>query len=253
MTEQEKEIQEMRKRLLRQLRTASSRYGLIADGDRILVGLSGGKDSLCLLELLAWQSRVLKPSFQVEALHIRMEGVSYETDLGYLEDFCSRLCMPFHVLTASITATAAPQHHREKPICFLCSWNRRKQLFRFAQDHGFNKIALGHHQDDIIDTALMNLCFQGQFSTMPARLEMRKMPLTIIRPLCAIREADIQCYAQASHFQPLVKRCPHEHATQRTRSRLLFHEFEQMNPEARYSIWNALEAAGKLTEASATT
>lgn len=247
MINEEKEKKALEKRLLRSLRTASARYDLIADDDRILVGLSGGKDSLCLLRLLALQSRILRPSFSIEALHVRMEEVQYETDLSYLKSFCEQLDVPLHVTTASFTQSSQTTRS-EKPVCFLCSWNRRKQLFNFAQDHGFNKIALGHHQDDLLHTALMNLTFQGHFSTMPARLEMRKMPLTIIRPLCTIQETDIQQYATLYQFLPLVKRCPFEHDSQRTTARHLFNELEKMNPEARYSLWHALEAAGKLVE-----
>ncbi len=248
MNAQEKELEALEKRLFRLLRTASTRYGLIADGDRILVGLSGGKDSFCLLELLARQSRIFRPSFSVEALHVRMKEVQYESDAHYMQAFCNKLSVPLHIVTASLTESSAEEHNRSKPICFLCSWNRRKALFNFAQEHGFNKIALGHHQDDLIHTALMNLNFQGHFSTMPARLEMKKMPLTIIRPLCLMPETDIQHYATLRAYEPLLKRCPHEQETQRTQARRLFDEFQKLNPEARYSIWNALESAGKLIE-----
>ena len=243
----EKETQALEKRLLQRMRTASKQYGLIADGDRILIGLSGGKDSLCLLRLLAIQSRIHKPSFSVEAVHVRMKEVQYESDESYLEDFCRQLSVALHVLSASLSSPA-PATHRAKPVCFLCSWNRRKQLFNYAQEHGFNKIALGHHQDDILHTALMNLTFEGQFSTMPARLVMTKMPLTIIRPLCTIQEADIARYATRQNFQPLVKNCPYEHDSQRTAARHLFEEMSMLNPEARYSLWHALESAGKLVE-----
>ena len=229
------------------MRTASKQYGLIADGDRILIGLSGGKDSLCLLRLLAIQSRIHKPSFSVEAVHVRMKEVQYESDERYLEDFCRQLGVALHVLSASLSSPASATH-RDKPVCFLCSWNRRKQLFNYAQEHGFNKIALGHHQDDILHTALMNLTFEGQFSTMPARLVMTKMPLTIIRPLCTIQEADIARYATLQNFQPLVKNCPYEHDSQHTAAHHLFEEMSMLNPEARYSLWHALESAGKLVE-----
>lgn len=231
--------------MIRRLREASKRYGLIEDGDRILVGLSGGKDSLCLLELLAQQSHIHRPSFFVEALHIRMEGVQYEADTSYLEAFCASFHVPFHVVTTAIPASSSGGH---KPICFLCSWNRRKQLFRFAQDHGFNKIALGHHQDDIIHTALLNLTFQGTFSTMPLKLRMKKMPLTIIRPLGTIAEADIIAYAEAHDYQPLCKQCPYEQVSNRTNVKDLFRQMQELNPEARYSIWHALDKAGKLVE-----
>ena len=168
-------------RIQRRFGKASVEFRLIEDGDKILVGLSGGKDSLCLLELLAKRSRVHRPQFSVEAAHIRMENIHYETDASYLQSFCDKLGVPLHVITTRLSPPTTQA--KKKPMCFLCSWQRRKQLFNLAQELGCNKIALGHHQDDIIHTALMNLTFQGHFSTMPAKLRMRKMPLTIIRPL----------------------------------------------------------------------
>lgn len=232
----------VKERIQRRFGRAVGQYGLIDDGDRILVGLSGGKDSLCLLELLARRSRIQRPQFTVEALHARMENISYETDTSYLQHFCDELGVPLHVVTTSFVPSD------KKPPCFLCSWQRRKQLFNLAQQLNCNKIALGHHQDDIIHTALMNLTFQGQFSTMPALLRMQKMPLTIIRPLCLVEEADIRTYAEEQGYEKQLKQCPYEHATNRTDIQNLFDRMQQLNPEARYSVWNALETAGKLTE-----
>jgi tRNA(Ile)-lysidine synthase TilS/MesJ len=125
---------------------------------------------------------------------------------------------------------------------------RRKELFNLAQELGCNKIALGHHQDDILHTALMNLTFQGRFGSMPALLKMRKMPLTIIRPLCMMEEKDIKAYADLHGYQKQAKLCPYETDSHRTDIRRLYEEIERMNPEARYSIWNALNADSKLIE-----
>ena len=229
-------------RLQRRFRKALRDYRLIDDGDKILVGLSGGKDSLCLLEFLARQSKVYQPHFTVEALHVRMENIQYETDTKYLQQFCDTLGVPLHIITTRFEPSD------KKPACFLCSWQRRKQLFNLAQKLGCNKIALGHHQDDIIHTALMNLTFQGQFSTMPAYLEMEKMPLAIIRPLCLCEEADIKAYAEQQGYERQLKQCPYEHDTNRTAAYELFERMQQMNTEARYSIWNALEVGNKLIQ-----
>jgi tRNA(Ile)-lysidine synthase TilS/MesJ len=100
----------------------------------------------------------------------------------------------------------------------------------------------------MLHTALMNLTFQGRFDTMPARLRMRKMPLTIIRPLCLIEEADIKAYAEMKGYQKQKKICPYETDSHRTDIKRLYDEIEQMNPEARYSIWRALNAENKLIE-----
>ena len=237
-------------RLWKAFNKALGQYQLIDEDDHILVGLSGGKDSLLLTELLARRSKIHVPHFTIEALHVRMDNIHYETDTTYLQSFCDRLDVPLHIITTSFDSSLFTLNSslKEKPACFLCSWQRRKQLFNLAQELGCTKIALGHHQDDIIHTALMNLTFQGHFSTMPAKLRMQKMPLTIIRPLCLCHEADIQAYAEAHHYEKQLKQCPYEQQTQRTTAADLFAHMEQMNPEARYSIWHALEADEKLTE-----
>ena len=245
------ESRRLEKRLNERFVKAMATYHLIEDDDRILVGLSGGKDSLLLLELLAKRAKIEHPRFSVEALHVRMENIHYETDTSYLQQFCDNLGVRLHVKTTRFeigSPANARDARRQKQPCFLCSWMRRKELFNLAQELGCNKIALGHHQDDILHTALMNLTFQGRFGTMPARLKMRKMALTIIRPLCLIEEQDIKTYAELQGYQKQQKLCPYETGSNRSDIKRLYDMMEQINPEARYSIWRALEADNRLTE-----
>jgi tRNA 2-thiocytidine biosynthesis protein TtcA len=200
------EEQKLEAKLMRRYRKALKEFELIEDGDRVLIGLSGGKDSLFLVEMLGRQQAINRPKIEVHAIHIRMQNIRYESDTRYLEDFCQRFGVKLHLVTTNFDMTT---DNRKSP-CFLCSWNRRKQLFLKAQELGCNKIALGHHQDDILHTALMNQMFQGHFSTMPARLTMRKMPITIIRPLCIEEEADIRRYAETNGYEKQKKLCPYE-------------------------------------------
>lgn len=238
------EQQQLSKRIMNRMLKAICEFNLIDDGDRILVGLSGGKDSLCLVDLLSERMKILKPRFSIEALHIRMGNIHYESDTTYLQQFCESRNVRFHLITTSFDAST---DSRKSP-CFLCSWNRRKQLFNFAQTEGFNKIALGHHQDDMIHTTMMNLFFEGSFSTMPARLQMRKMPLTIIRPLCMETEADLLLYAQTKEFKKQIKLCPYETDSFRSNIREIFSRIETFAPDARHSVWNALKKGNKLSE-----
>ena len=235
---------ELYKRINEKFVKAFATYRLLEDDDKVLVGLSGGKDSLCLLELLAKRAAISHPNFKVEAIHVRMANISYETSTDYLRRFCDELNVPIHEVTTSFDASTDTRKHP----CFLCSWNRRKKMFELAQQLGCNKIALGHHQDDLLHTSLMNLLFQGRFGTMPARLSFRKMPLTIIRPLCMVPEADIKLYAEMRGYEQQIKCCPYDKATNRTEIRHLMEQVEQMNPEARHSLWNALVREGKLIE-----
>ena len=237
MTDQERLFRKINERFVK----AFAAYQLLEDDDHILVGLSGGKDSLLLTELLAKRARIQHPRFQVEAVHVRMENIQYETDTTYLQQFCDNLGVTLHLVTTRFD-------EGQKPPCFLCSWNRRKQLFNLAQELGCNKIALGHHQDDLLHTALMNLLYQGRFGTMPARLRMRKMPLQIIRPLCLVPEEMIRQYAEMSNYQKLVRLCPYEQETNRTTARRLFEQAAHDNPEVRFSLWSALERDNKLVE-----
>ena len=242
--------------IVKRFHKACSEYQLIQDGDHVLVALSGGKDSLCLLELMARQASIFRPSFRVEAVHVRMKNIRYETDTTYLENFCRERGVVLHVVTAEFSTgehaveanSQKTNLRKQKTPCFLCSWNRRKQIFNLAQELGCNKIALGHHQDDLLHTALMNLTFQAHFSTMPVRLKMRKMPLTIIRPLCLIPESEIKAWAEIQGYQKQQKLCPYETNSHRTDIKQIYDALEQLNPEVRYNIWGALEAENKLTE-----
>lgn len=210
-------------------------YHLLEDGDRILIALSGGKDSLELVRLLAQRAHIYKPHIEVEAAHIIMDNIPYETDRTYLQNFCEENGIRLHILHSSFDESTDPRKTR----CFLCAWNRRKTLFEFAVNNGFNKIALGHHMDDILITLLMNITFVGSHSTMQPRLSLKHYPLTIIRPLCLVHESDIKQVAQALLFNKQKTLCPYEEATRRADMQAIFQQLEQLNPEARYSLWRS--------------
>lgn len=247
-TPQEIELIRLQSRLTKQFHKACADYGLIADGDHILIGLSGGKDSLALVEFLGKRAQVYVPRFKVTAVHIRVKERDYHSDLSYLEDFCARVRVPFVVRDTEIVNEARgegqegeKQEAKEKHPCFLCSWYRRKALFDVAQELGCNKIALGHHKDDLVETLLMNLIFQGSVSTIPPLLQMEKMPIQMIRPLCLIEEKDIERYALLSNYEKQVKLCPLEKVSSRAEVKQLIKQLEALNPNVRDSIWAAME------------
>lgn len=211
-------------------------YRLIEEGDKILIGLSGGKDSLALVELLAKRSRILKPKFSVVAVHIAMTNIPYKSDINYLKEYSESLGVPFVYYETSFDATTDTR----KSPCFLCSWNRRKALFTVAKEQGCNKIALGHHMDDILETLLMNMTYQGAFSTMPPLLPMRKFDMTIIRPMCLVHEADLIELARVHEYRKQVKNCPYESQSSRSDMKGVLRSLEALNPEARYSLWGSM-------------
>lgn len=212
------------------------KYELIEDDDTILVGLSGGKDSMALLELLALRSRIHKPRFSLMAVHVGMTNIAYRADLDYLKAYSEGLGVPFVHYETSFD----PSTDTRKSPCFLCSWNRRKALFTIAKEHGCNKIALGHHMDDILQTLLMNITFQGAFSSMPPKLVMHKFDMTLIRPLCLVHEADLEELAALRGYRKQVKNCPYETASNRARMKDVLRRLEELNPEARYSLWGSM-------------
>lgn len=211
-------------------------YGLLADGDRVLIALSGGKDSMVLTQLLGERARLHKPQIEVEAVHVVMDNIPYASDLDYLQDYCSECGVRLTVLHTSFDASTDTR----RTHCFLCAWNRRKTLFEYASANGFNKVALGHHQDDILASLLMSMTFEGAFATMPPILPMEHYPLSIIRPMCIVPQALIQSYAIEAGVQPQKARCPYETETRRTSMENILRQLEAMNPEARYSLWNAM-------------
>lgn len=236
----------LQSRITKRFHKACADYGLIRDGDHILVGLSGGKDSLALVELLGKRAQVYVPRFQVTAVHVRVKERDYQSDMSYLEDFCKAAKVPLVVRDTEIAEVpreliTGKTAHRQKDPCFLCSWYRRKALFDVAQELGCNKIALGHHKDDIVETLLMNLVFQGSIGTIPPLLQMEKMPIQMIRPLCLIEEKDLQRYAELSGYRKQVKLCPFEKQSSRAEVKQLLQQLERLNPNVRDSVWGAME------------
>lgn len=222
--------------LIKKFHKACADYHLIEDGDHILVGLSGGKDSLALVEMLGRRAQIYVPRFKVTALHVRVKERAYQTDLSYLESFCAEANVPLVVRDVEIKGGDSEQTNP----CFLCSWYRRKALFDVAQELGCNKIALGHHRDDLIETMLMNLIFQGAFATMPPMLQLEKMPIKIIRPLCLIDEADLIAYAAEKGYQKQKQLCPFEHVSSRAKVKELLKQIKALNPESMDTMYAAM-------------
>ena len=285
-------------KLIRLFHKACAEYSLLEDGDRVLVALSGGKDSLMLTRLMGMQQRIHKPKIEVEAVHVTMDNIPYETDRSYIQTFCEQEGIRLTILHSSFEVhssqfspcerstcgasdytvhssrvqefkvsqttkrlndqtTKRPDdqtpkrpnsqsnqaRRRQKTPCFLCSWNRRKAIFTYAKEHGFTKVALGHHQDDILITMLMNMTFEGTFDTMQPKLKMRHYPIEVIHPLCLIPEKDIKEQAMLLGFEKQKTPCPYDTVTKRNALKDVFHQLESLNPEARYSMWHALWSA----------
>lgn len=227
-------ITNIRNKVLHQFNKGCTKYQLLQDEDRIVVALSGGKDSMLLARLLAERARIFKPSIKVVAVHVVMDNVPYSTDLDYLQNYCTELGLPLRVIHTDYDEST---DHR-KTHCFLCAHYRRRALFDFATQNNFNKVALGHHQDDILVTALMNMTFEGSTDTMHPIMPLSHWPLKVIRPLCLVRESWIKQIT--FDIKEQKKHCPYESFTRRHDMEAVFKHLEQLNPEARHSLWHAL-------------
>lgn len=239
-TPEQIELSRLQSRLTKRFHKACADYRLIEEGDHILIGLSGGKDSLALVEFLGRRAQIFVPRFRVTAIHVRVKERAYLSDLSYLRSFCDEFRVPLLVRDTEIGERPGSSGPRNANPCFLCSWYRRKVLFDTAAELGCNKIAFGHHKDDVVETLLMNLIFQGSFSTIYPVLQMDKMPLRLIRPLCLIEERELVRYATLRNYVPQKQPCPFEHASSRSAVKSLVADLERLNPEVRDSIWGAV-------------
>lgn len=214
-----------------------TRYGLLSDGDRILLALSGGKDSMLMARLMAGRAKIFRPSIHVEAAHVVMENIPYETDLQYMQKFCESLDLPLNILHTSFDEAT----DKRKTHCFLCAHYRRKKLMEYAREKGFNKVSLGHHMDDFLATMLMNVLYEGTFSSMSPSMSLQHYPLTIIRPMCLIPEQLITSVASEMDIVRQKRPCPYEDTTRRSEMEALASKLCDIHPEARQSMWHALE------------
>ncbi len=224
------------KRVRSKIGTAIKKYQLIEKDDKIIVGLSGGKDSFILLESLVYFKQKAPLKFDLHAVHINIENIPYETNSDYLKEFCSELDVPLYVRNI----TFDPKSESEKSVCFQCSWNRRKELFAIAKELNCSKMALGHHKDDIVETLLMNMCFQGTISTMPPKMSMSKWAFHIIRPLAIVAEAEIKQIFDIRNYKKQKKLCPYENKTMRNTIRMALNDLEKIQPNVRNNIFKSM-------------
>jgi len=216
---------------------AIHRYGMIEDGDRILVGVSGGKDSLTLLTLLYERRKRVDIRYDLIPVHIGLGFGSRGEKL--LEDFFKERNLPYHIEQTQIGKRAHSAENRENP-CFLCSWERRKHLFHLAHRVGCNKIALGHHKDDIIETFLLNVFYSAEISTMLPIQTLFKGKMTLIRPLALIEEKKIERFAREKGLPVVSSGCPSSGKTKRKEIKELIDHLGKENRKVKGNIFRSL-------------
>jgi tRNA 2-thiocytidine biosynthesis protein TtcA len=214
-------------------------YAMISAGDRVMVCLSGGKDSYTLLDILLSLKRSAPVDFEILAVNLDQKQPGFPAHV--LPEYLTALGVPFHIIeqdTYSVVKRVVPEG---RTMCGLCSRLRRGALYRFAAEHGVTKIALGHHRDDIVETLFLNLFFGGRLKAMAPKLLSEDGRHVVIRPLAYLAERDIARYARGRRF-PIIPctLCGSQANLQRLAVKRMLAEWERSQPGRTESIFSAL-------------
>lgn len=212
-------------------------YNMIEEGDRIAVGVSGGKDSLVLLMLLAGLRGYFNKSFELEAITIDM-GLGM--DYSGIQKLCDELKVPYTVVKTEIGPIIF-DYRKEKNPCSMCSKMRRGALNQAILDRGFNKLALGHHYDDAVETFVMSLIFEGRISCFQPVTNLDRTGIVQIRPMLYIHEQTVDHFAQRQKLPVLANRCPVDKHTKREEVKDLIFDLVKTYPDLKERIFGAMQ------------
>ena len=224
-----READKLAKRLRHQVGKAIADFGMIENGDKVMVCLSGGKDSYTMLDLLLQLQKKAPVEFGITAVNLDQKQPGFPEHV--LPEYLKSLGVDFHIIeqdTYSVVSRVIPEG---KTMCSLCSRLRRGALYTYAEENGFTKIALGHHRDDLVNTFFLNLFFHAKLSGMPPKLLSDDGKHVVIRPLAHVREADIEAYADAKNF-PIIpcNLCGSQENLQRKQVKKMLEQWERESP-----------------------
>ncbi|MDZ4046966.1 MAG: tRNA 2-thiocytidine(32) synthetase TtcA [Pseudoxanthomonas sp.] len=227
------------KRLRRQVGQAIADFGMIEEGDKVMVCLSGGKDSYTMLDILLQLQKKAPVRFDLVAVNLDQKQPDFPEHV--LPEYLERVGVPFHIIeqdTYSVVSRVIPEG---KTMCSLCSRLRRGALYSYAEENGFTKIALGHHRDDLVATFFLNMFFHAKLSGMPPKLLSDNGKHVVIRPLAYVREDDIAQYAEAKAF-PIIpcNLCGSQENLQRKQVKKMMDAWERESPGRIETIARAL-------------
>jgi len=227
------------KRLRRQVGQAIADFGMIEEGDKVMVCLSGGKDSYTMLDILLQLQKKAPVSFELVAVNLDQKQPDFPEHV--LPEYLERAGVPYHIIeqdTYSVVSRVIPEG---KTMCSLCSRLRRGALYSYAEENGFTKIALGHHRDDLVATFFLNMFFHAKLSGMPPKLLSDNGRHVVIRPLAYVREDDIAQYAEAKAF-PIIpcNLCGSQENLQRKQVKKMMDAWERETPGRIETIARAL-------------
>lgn len=222
-------------KILSVMRKACENYNLIEDGDKIAVGLSGGKDSLALLTALKRYQSFIDKKFDLIAIAIDLSGG--KNDYSAIKAYCDEINVELHIIPSNVFEVVF-DIRKEKNPCSLCANLRRGLLNSHAKELGCNKVALGHHKDDLIETFLMSLFFEGRLSTFKPKTYLSRVDITVIRPLIYCDESEI--IKISNNFPILYNNCLANKHTERENAKKILKNLDQIYPNAKEKIFNAI-------------
>lgn len=234
------EFNKLQKRLRRQVGNAIVDYNMIEEGDKVMVCLSGGKDSYCMLEILSSLQKTAPIHFELVAVNMDQKQPGFPEHV--LPNYMKDKGIPFYVIerdTYSVVKEVIPEG---KTTCGLCSRLRRGTLYGFAEEIGATKIALGHHKDDIVETLFLNLFYGGRLKAMPPKLLADDKRNVLIRPMAYCRESDLEDFAEACQF-PIIpcNLCGSQENLQRQNIKAMLRQWDKQFPGRTETIFSALQ------------
>ncbi len=230
-------------RMLSYIRRACDDYHMIQDGDKIAVGVSGGKDSVLLLSALAAMRRFYPQKYELSAIILDPQFNGKETDYAPIEKLCEELSVPLTIKRTHIGEIVFDER-KEKSPCSLCARMRRGALHDAALELGCKKLALGHHKNDVVETFLMNLFSEGRIGCFSPVTYLSRKDIHMIRPLVYTPEAEITAAAERLCLPIVKSRCPADGATLRQRTKEKLAAMEKENPDVTEKVFGALVRSG---------
>ncbi len=223
--------------LMSQTRRAIDDYGMIHTGDKIAIGISGGKDSLTLLYALHGLQRFYPEKFDLEAITVDLGNPDF--DLSHIRHLCETMQIPYTVVKTEI-AQIVFEERKEKNPCSLCANMRKGALNDAVKKLGCNKIAYAHHKDDIVETMMMSLIYEGHFYSFPPITHLDRTNLTVIRPLMYVSEADVKGFCRKYQLPVVKSPCPADGYTKRQYVKDLLRKLNLENPGVKERMFSAI-------------
>lgn len=223
------------KKILHKAGQTIYKNSLICENDRVLIALSGGKDSYILLEALVALKRKLPFRIELFAMHVVVEEAGYLNNLEYMAHLCEELQVPLKIITCNVNLV---QDEKKSP-CFVCSWHRRKMIFNYSKEVRCNKLAFGHHMDDALQTYMLNMIYHGSISSLPYKLNMFHGRVQLIRPLLDIEEKDLVAFAEKRQYPKELQKCRFDKATKRNEVKLLLENIYKSHHLAKINLFRA--------------